>query len=199
MSVGFVLWRTDMNLKQFSDLDLLGCIIGVEEAKKLYEGRLAPLFATVTGGNDPLQKLAVARELVKRVLCEGLERTDALMNPNAVRDYLRAHFAGQEYEGFFVLFLDNQHCLIAGEEMFRGTIDAAVVYPREVVKRALQLNAAAVIFAHNHPSGISEPSTTDRILTDKLKQALATIEVRALDHFVVGGTNVTSFAERGWM
>jgi DNA repair protein RadC len=109
------------------------------------------------------------------------------------------HFAGKEHECFVVLFLDSQHRLIVVEELFRGTIDGAAVYPREVVKAALRHNAAALVLSHNHPSGVAEPSAADRALTERLRSALAVVDVRTLDHVVVGGTAAVSFAERGWM
>ena len=124
-------------------------------------------------------------------------RGDALTSPQAVRDYLRLKIADREHEVFVVLFLDSQNRLIATEEMFRGTLAQTSVYPREVVKVALKHNAAAVIFAHNHPSGVAEPSRADELLTTALKQALALVDIRTLDHFVVGGTSIISFAERG--
>jgi DNA repair protein RadC len=124
-------------------------------------------------------------------------RDVALTSPQAVRDYLRLRIADREHEVFVVLFLDSQNRLIASDEMFRGTLSQTSVYPREVVKTALKHNAAAVIFAHNHPSGIAEPSRADEMLTQALKQALALVDIRTLDHLVVGGTSITSFAERG--
>src|SRR5439155_19606431 len=120
-----------------------------------------------------------------------------LSNPQAVRDYLRLRIADLGHEVFLVLFLDAQHRLIACEEMFRGTLSQTSVYPREIVKTALTHNAAAVVFAHNHPSGVAEPSRADELLTAALKQALALVDVRTLDHLVVGGVNTISFAERG--
>lgn len=105
----------------------------------------------------------------------------------------------REYEVFVVVMLDTQHRLIEALEMFRGTIDAASVYPREVVKEVLARNASAVILAHNHPSGVAEPSAADRLLTDRLKNALSLVDVRVLDHLVVAGADITSFAERGWL
>ena len=119
--------------------------------------------------------------------------------PTLVKDYLRLKMAAYEREVFAVLLLDSQHRLISYEELFFGTIDAASVYPREVVKLVLHRNAAAVIFAHNHPSGMPEPSEADKRITERLKTALATIDVSALDHFVVGHQDVVSFAERGWL
>lgn len=121
----------------------------------------------------------------------------ALSQPGAVRDYLTLQLAEHEHEVFMVLFLDAQNHILAAEAMFRGTLTQASVYPREVVKRALHHNAAGVILAHNHPSGIAEPSKADKWLTEQLKQALALVEVRVLDHFIVGGRAILSFAERG--
>ena len=120
-----------------------------------------------------------------------------LGSPAAVRDYLRLRLAHLDHEVFVVLFLDAQHRLIAAEERFRGTLSQTSVYPREVVKTALRHNAAAVILAHNHPSGLAEPSRADELLTAALKQALALVDIRTLDHFVVGGNNTISLAERG--
>ncbi len=143
------------------------------------------------------ERCLVARELVKRWLVEEVKQRDALNAPAAVRDYLRIHFAGREYESFVALFLDAQHRVIEIEELFRGTLTQTSVYPREVVKASLHHNAAAVIFAHNHPSGMAEPSRSDELLTTALKQALALVDVRVLDHFIVAGMEVLSFAERG--
>ena len=132
------------------------------------------------------------------ILVSRMRKAEAYMNsPSAVRNFLRLKMAELEFEVFTVLFLDAQHGVIATEEMFRGTLTQTSVYPREVVKRSLHHNAAAVIFAHNHPSGIAEPSKADEMLTVALKQALALVDVRALDHFIVAGTNCLSFAERG--
>ena len=122
---------------------------------------------------------------------------DALTSPEATRDYLRLRLAGVPYEVFAVLLLDNRHRVIRYEELFRGTIDGASVHPREVVRRVMETNAAAVIFAHNHPSGVAEPSQADLRITQRLKDALALIEVRVLDHFIVGEGRGTSLAERG--
>ncbi len=120
-----------------------------------------------------------------------------MTTPQAVKDHLRLGIGSLDHEVFQVLFLDAQQRLIASEEMFRGTLSQTSVYPREVVKRALSLNAAAVILAHNHPSGMAEPSRADEYLTQTLKSALQMVDVRVLDHMVVGGTDVCSFAERG--
>ena len=123
-------------------------------------------------------------------------RGEKLDSPDKARDLIKLKLAPYEHEVFLCLFLDNQHQVIACEELFRGTIDSASVYPREVVKAALQHNAAALIVAHNHPSGVAEPSVADKAITEKLKQALSLIDVRVLDHFIAGET-VYSFAEQG--
>lgn len=136
-------------------------------------------------------------ELSRRQMREKLEQVDALSNSQMTRDYLRARMRDYQREVFTCLYLDNQHRVVAVEELFHGTIDGAAVYPREVVKRCLHNNAAAVIFAHNHPSGVAEPSQADRSITRRLQQALNTIDVRVLDHVVVGREEVVSFAERG--
>ena len=124
-------------------------------------------------------------------------RTDVLSSPEAVRDYLTVKLSPYEHEVFVVVFLDNRHRVIEIEEMFRGTIDGASVHPREVVKAALKHNAAAVIFAHPHPSGVNEPSQSDLRITQRLKDSLALVEVRVLDHFILAGGECVSLAERG--
>ena len=139
------------------------------------------------------QILDAARQAIEQKMQRGASFT----SPVAVKEYLCAKLAGYEHEVFAVLFLDAQHRLIEYVEMFRGTIDSASVHPREVVKEALRLNAAAVIVSHNHPSGNPEPSAADRALTQRLKESLALVDVRTLDHIVVAGSSTTSFAERG--
>jgi DNA repair protein RadC len=187
--------NAEMSYAPLSDRELLGKLIGERAATKLYQGALNPLFC---GESDQQhEKCAVARELVRRWLDEEVRRECVLNAPTAVRDCLRIHFAGREYESFVALFLDAQHRLIDTEELFRGTLTQTSVYPREVVKAALHHNAAAVIFAHNHPSGVAEPSKADEQLTLALKQSLSLVDVRVLDHFIVAGANVLSFAERG--
>lgn len=146
--------------------------------------------------------LASARELVVRhalrIVGDRLHAAgDVLTQPDAVRTYLRLLLADAQCELFMALYVDAQHRLIDTDELFRGTLAQTSVYPREVVKAALAHNAAAVIFAHNHPSGLAEPSRADELLTSTLKQALALVDIRVLDHFVVGGDSVVSFAERG--
>ena len=142
-------------------------------------------------------RLAAGVEIARRAAREALRRGGVLTSPDAVRDYLRLVLAAREIEVFMALFVDSQHRLIAAEELFRGTLSQTSVYPREIVKAALRHNAAAVIFAHNHPSGVAEPSRADELLTQSLKAALALVDVRTLDHFVVAGGQVVSFAERG--
>lgn len=120
-----------------------------------------------------------------------------LTDPKVARDFLRLRIGQLEHEVFGCIFLDTRHQVIAFDELFRGTLDGTSVHPREVVKTALNYNAAALIFAHNHPSGIAEPSDADRRLTRRLREALALVDIRTLDHFVVGASEVVSFAERG--
>ena len=136
-------------------------------------------------------------EEARRVIDLKTQRGEAFTSPELVKEYLITKLAGFEHEVFAALFLDAKHQLIQYVEMFRGSIDSASVYPREVVKEALHCNAAAVIFAHNHPSGNPEPSQADKTLTQRLKEALMLVEVRSLDHIVVGGRQTVSFAERG--
>lgn len=132
-----------------------------------------------------------------RILDTRLREGPVLSAPNAVRDYLRLRLQDLEHEVFVCVFVDAQHRVITADELFRGTLTQTSVYPREVVKHALRHNAAAVIFAHNHPSGVAEPSRADEALTQALKQALVLVDVRVLDHFVVAGAGAVSFAERG--
>jgi DNA repair protein RadC len=137
-----------------------------------------------------------ALALLEQHLCEpGASFTST----HATRDWLRLKMAGLEREIFMVLFLDNQHRLLECETLFSGSINSTEVHPREIVKAALRHNAAAVVLAHNHPSGYAEPSEADRLVTQRTVNALALVEVRVLDHLVVGGKDVVSFAERGWL
>jgi DNA repair protein RadC len=131
------------------------------------------------------------------ILARRMRTGNALASPDSVRDYLRLLLAGREHEVFVVVLLDAQHRVLVCEELFRGTLTQTSVYPREVVKCALFANAAAAIFAHNHPSGVSEPSRADEMLTRELKAALALVDVQVLDHFVIAGSGALSFAERG--
>ena len=132
-----------------------------------------------------------------RILEKRMRDTPALSSPSSVRDYLRILLHDRGHEVFVCVFLDAQHRVIASEELFRGTLTQTSVYPREVVKEALAHNAAAIVFAHNHPSGVTEPSRADELLTQALKQALALVDVAVLDHFVIAGSGSVSFAERG--
>jgi len=149
------------------------------------------------GGPAKRAELAAVLELSRRVLSEQLKARSAVDSPAAVRDYLRLHIGQRPHEVFCVLFLDAQNRLIALEELFRGTLTQTSVYPREVVARALQLHAAAVVLAHNHPSGCAEPSRADEALTRALQAALALVDVRVLDHLVITGDQALSMAERG--
>lgn len=144
-------------------------------------------------------ELQAALELGQRHLAATLARSDVMASPEATRRFLSQRLRGRRREVFAVLFLDTQHRLIAFEELFQGTLDSCSVHPRQVVERALGLNAAAVILAHNHPSGVAEPSAADRHITERLRQALDLVEVRVLDHFVVGDGEIVAFSERGWV
>ena len=150
-------------------------------------------------GKAKYVQLQAVLEMTQRYLAETLSRGDALTSPSQTKLYLSSILRDRQREAFYILFLDNQNRVIKGEVMFEGTIDAASVYPREVVKRALHHNAAALILAHNHPSGVAEPSQADRRITRRLTDALALVDIRILDHFVVGDGEVISFAERGWI
>lgn len=144
-------------------------------------------------------QLQAAAELARRVAQENLQRGQVLTNPDLTRDYLMRQLTDRSYEVFAILLLDSQHRVIQFVELFRGTIDSASVYPREVVSLVLEKKAAAVIVCHNHPSGIAEPSQADRRITERLKNALSTIDASLLDHMVVGDREIVSFAERGWI
>jgi DNA repair protein RadC len=148
-------------------------------------------------GTAKAAQLKAVLELARRSAQHDMQRSSALSSPQAVRDYLRLLLAGREREAFVMLALDAQHRVIASDELFIGTLTQTSVYPREVVKSALRHNAAAVIFAHNHPSGVAEPSHADEALTRALRNALALVDVQVLDHFIVAGRQVMSFAERG--
>ena len=198
-----------------SDAELIAVILGTGTAGRsaLDLGRQAiarfgGLSGLLASGPDALgaieglgpaksAQLQAVLELARRSLREDIRRDPPLSSPDKVRDYLRMTLAHREHEVFMALFLDAQNRLLAADELFRGTLTQTSVYPREVVKRALAVNAASVIFAHNHPSGIAEPSRSDELLTGSLKQALALVDVRVLDHLIVAGSGTTSFAERG--
>ena len=142
-------------------------------------------------------QLAAVLEMARRCLSEDVRAGNALTSPGAVRDYLKMTLGDRPQEVFVCLWLDAQHRVLACEELFRGSLTQTSVYPREVVKAALSANAAAVIFAHNHPSGVAQPSQADELLTRSLKEALALVEVKVLDHFIIAGRQALSFAERG--
>ncbi len=148
-------------------------------------------------GQSKYVQLQASMEIARRALKERLASGNVLGSPTEVRNFLRLTLQALPYEAFVALFLDSQNRVLQVEELFRGTLTQTSVYPREVVKRTLTHNAGGVIFAHNHPSGVAEPSNADKVLTEALVQALRLIDVRVLDHFIVAGSNVISFAERG--
>jgi len=172
-------------------LDDLGGLTGLLHAQPADLGRIKGL------GPAKRAEIAAIMELARRSLAEQLSARPVFDAPGKVKDYLRLQLGSRAHEVFAVLFLDAQNRLLRLEEMFRGTLTQTSVYPREVVKRALDLHAAAVILAHNHPSGLAEPSRADEYLTQTLKTALALVDIRVLDHLVVGQSDVVSFAERG--
>ncbi len=148
-------------------------------------------------GDAKYAQLQAVLEMARRHSFEVLRRGHVLTSPDVTRAYLSAQLRGYDHEVFACLFLDNQHRMIELEELFKGTLDGAAVYPREVAKRALFHNAAAVIFAHNHPSGVNEPSAADKYITEKLVQALGLLNIRVLDHFIIADGRPYSFAEQG--
>ncbi len=172
-------------------LDEFGGVPGLLNADSAELGRIKGL------GPAKRAELAAVLELARRSMAGQLQQRALFDTPGRVKDFLRLQLAQRTHEVFAVLFLDAQNQLLTMEEMFRGTLTQTSVYPREVVKRALHFNAAAVVFAHNHPSGAAEPSRADEFLTQTLKSALALVDVRVLDHLVVGHADVVSFAERG--
>jgi DNA repair protein RadC len=199
-----------------SDAELLAVFLRVGAAGKSavdlarellrhFDGSLNRLFAASAGEFTSIKGMGPAKYaqlhavwvLARRALAEKMGQGDVLSSPNAVREYLRLTLSGQPSESFWIVYLDSQNRAQTPEQLFSGTLTQAAVYPREVVKKALAHNAAAVILAHNHPSGVAEPSSADRALTENLRTALALIEVRVLDHFVIAGNHITSFAERG--
>ncbi|GAB2499003.1 DNA repair protein RadC [Pseudoxanthomonas sangjuensis] len=200
-----------------SDAELLAIFLGsglrgrdaVQTARELLAGHgplrslleRSPAELADLPGLGPARacKLAAALELGNRHLAAGLERGDALTDPATAGRYFSQRLRHFGHEVFAALFLDTRHRALAFEELFRGSIDGAEVHPREVVRRALAHNAAAVIVGHNHPSGCPDPSAADRAITARLKQALALVDVRLLDHFVVGDGSPVSLAARGWV
>ena len=194
-----VLLRTGMRGKSAVELarELLGRFGGVGGLLAHFANAGAAMLGIKGLGAAKSAQLGAALELARRTLQEQLSTGTALTSPAAVRDYLRLAIGSREYEVFVCLWLDAQHRVIAFQEPFRGTLTQTSVYPREIVKAALAANAAAVIFAHNHPSGAAQPSQADELLTRNLKEALALVDVKVLDHFIVAGAHSLSFAERG--
>jgi len=188
--------RTGIRGRSAVDLarDLLSRFGGL---RALFEAEQAVFTDSPGMGAAKFAQLQAVLEMARRHLQDQLQRGDAITNPTATRHFLQARLRHLPHEVFACLFLDNRHRVICFEELFRGTIDAASVYPREVVKRALALNAAAVIAAHNHPSGVAEPSQADERITWRLRDALALVDIRLLDHLVVGDGEPVSLAERG--
>lgn len=188
--------RTGIRGKTAVDLarDLLKEFSGL---RKLLEADRQAFCKSKGLGTAKYVQLQAVMEMARRHLHETLQRGDALSSPDDTRRYLTVRLRDYPYEVFACLFLDNRHRIIHFEELFRGTVDGASVHPREVVKQALAHNAAAVIFAHNHPSGVAEPSRADEMITRRLKDALALVDIRVLDHVVVGDGETVSFAERG--
>jgi DNA repair protein RadC len=183
----------NQDAKDLSDIDLIAVLFGIEkpDARIWLQqcGGLRKIIESSTLGQALL-------ELNSRYLLERAKRGDVLEDPDTVRAFLASRLRDLKAEQFCVLFLDNRHRVIAYEAMFQGTINSASVHPREVVRASIKHNAAAVILAHNHPSGVAEPSQSDERITQRLKESLALIDVRVLDHFVVGDSLI-SFAERG--
>ncbi|KPU92788.1 hypothetical protein APR50_39435 [Variovorax paradoxus] len=192
----------DLSLRQQRIVDALRPFFGTE-AEALYEANGRSLQKlTYFARQSPLpnfHRLATGLALAQELLVEELSARSVFDSPRAVSDFLKLHFAGQPHESFAILYLDAQHTLIAFEEMFRGTLTQTSVYPREVLKRALHHDAAALILSHNHPSGSIEPSRADEVLTQSLKSVLAMIDVQVIDHLIVADGRSLSFAERGLM
>lgn len=205
----------EMGVETLSDAELLAIFLrvgvtgksAVDLARDLLNkfGSLNGVFSAslseltqVNGiGCSKYAQLQAIFEMSRRALNEQMQKKDILNSPQQVRDYLCLKLGGLTREVFVVLFLDAQNRIVTTEEMFSGTLTQASVYPREIVKRALHHNAASVIFAHNHPSGLAQQSQADELLTKQLKQALALVDIRVLDHFIVAGNTTFSFAERG--
>jgi|SRR5690554_3011115 len=201
--------KYDLVAKSSSDVELLCNFLSGAKAER-HERARKIVFAA--GGlrallNNPqhwltpveCEKIAALKELFTRFLGEQLNRSNALTSPELVESYLQAELRDLDYEVFGVIYMDNQNRVIRYEELFRGTIDSASVYPREVVKRALSIGCKAMILVHNHPSGVAEPSAADRHITERLQKALGLVDVRVLDHIIVGDGYCESFARRGYI
>ncbi|MDR0780996.1 MAG: DNA repair protein RadC [Pseudomonadales bacterium] len=181
-----------------SALDLAHSLLGTfGGVRGVLEATRTKFCAQRGMGDSKYAQLQATLELSRRHMLQGLQRSDCLTSTALTRRYLRTRMRNYPREVFICLFLDSQNRVIACEELFHGTINGSVVHPREVVRRALHHNAAALIFAHNHPSGVAEPSQADINITQRLKEALAMVDIRTLDHMVVGDTEVISLAERG--
>jgi DNA repair protein RadC len=190
--------RTGVSGKSAVDLarDLLARFSSLTRMFAAGEQELCEIYGM---GQAKYVQLQAVLEMSRRALREEMQSGDALNSPRMVREYLQLLLRARQQEVFVAIFLDAQHRVVAAEEMFQGTLTQTSVYPREVVKRALHHNAAAVIFAHNHPSGVAEPSDSDRLLTGALKQSLQLVDVRVLDHFIVAGSVCLSFTEKGML
>lgn len=190
------------------DAQLLRRVLGSgREADRLLAatGGLRGLFEQADAGHLPglgairRDRLLAALEIARRYFRSHLERPEGIAGPRGAQDFLIAQFKGLPREVFACLFLDTRHRLLAFETLFLGTLDSTTVHPREVVRRALELGAAAVLLAHNHPSGVAEPSNADRALTVRLREALGLVDIRVLDHIVTADGSAVSFADRGWL
>lgn len=188
--------RTGVSGKSAVDLarDLLGRFGSL---RQLLAADLTTFCEAPGLGSAKFAQLQAVLEMGRRHLSEKFERGNPLLSPEHTAHFLQARLRDYPYEVFAVLFLDNRHRVLAFEELFRGTIDGASVHPREVVRRALQLNAAAVILSHNHPSGVAEPSQSDQRITTRLREALALVDIRVLDHLVIGDGSCCSLAQLG--
>ena len=189
-------------LRRLPDRELLHRVVGdgalgITSLAKAFGLQLGDDTGYSSGSGHQL--LLCARELMSRALAESIQCRPTLGQPRAVQDFLRLKIGGLPYESFWVLFMDSQVRLISAEELFRGTLTQTSVYPREIVKRALHFNAGSVILAHNHPSGISQPSRADEALTNAIKASLALVDVRVLDHIIVGEGETASMAAMGLM
>lgn len=197
----------DVPLKDWSDLELLTAVVANPAARQLLRrfGSLRSLLQAPSGdilacpgiGRGRLGLLRALPELARRYYSESMPCGQPIRNPADTQGYLQARMRHLDHELFCCLFLDNRHRVLRFDELFRGTIDGTSVYPREVVKEALAVNAAAVILAHNHPSGVAEPSQADERITRRLKSALELVDIRLLDHLIVGDGRTTSLASRG--
>ncbi|UJD82429.1 JAB domain-containing protein [Serratia rubidaea] len=182
-----VMSRAEQLLRQFGSLH------------RLVSADYAQLCAQKGVGDATYSQLRATSELAFRCFSSRLTQEDALLNPQVTRNYLQSLLTHREREVFLVLLLDNQHRVIRHQEMFAGSISSVVVHPREIVREALKANAAAIILSHNHPSGRAEPSQADRQITEQIVSACQLLEIRVLDHLVIGRGECVSFAERGWL